>query len=342
MRKLNLAFIYNVRHQYPDPNDPRSQLETDFDDQKTIDTMVTHLKKQYNVLPIEANQEAYLTLYDNRNKIDIVYNYSEGIFGLDRYAQIPAMLEMLQIPYTGSSPLTQALLLNKSRMKEVLSFNKIPTLPFQLFETGQEKISEKISFPAIVKPVSQGSSAGITNKSVVNDKKNLRRQVISIIKGFSQPALVEPFIEGREFSIGLLGNPPQVLPIIEPDHSLLPKNYLPFDSLEVKWYFEEENNVDYLRCPAKIEPGLRKKVTKICLETFAVLKIRDYCRIDIKCDLKGNPYVLDVNSPAGMIPPEISTTSYFPLACRAAGLDYGETLKTIINMAIKRSRAFRP
>ena len=122
---MNIAFLYNVRHHYPDPKDSRSQLEADFDDPKTIEVMTNHLKSISNkVFPIEADEKAYFKLYRLKNKIDIVFNYAEGIFGKDREAQIPAMLEMLKIPYTGSSPLTCAIVLNKIRTKEICNENK--------------------------------------------------------------------------------------------------------------------------------------------------------------------------------------------------------------------------
>lgn len=337
MKKLTIAFLYNVRHHYPDPNDPRSQLETDFDDPQTIEAMVKYLNNcGYQVLPIEADQNAYLKLFENKKKIDLVFNYSEGIYGQDREAQLPAILEMLQIPYTGSPPLTQALGLNKVKTKEVLQIYQVPVLPHQVFQTGLEKKDKGLYFPLIVKPIAQGSSAGITNSSVVFNTQELKKQIQLVIKTFHQPAFIEPFLSGREFTVAMLGNPPQILPIIESDHTILPPQYLPLDSLEVKWLFEEKAEVNNLVCPAKITPRLKEKISQICLKVWEALGVLDLCRIDLRCDQNLNPYVLEINSPPGLIPPEVSTTSYFPLAARAAGLNYQELLKTIIHSALKR------
>ncbi|HKZ34437.1 MAG TPA: D-alanine--D-alanine ligase [Patescibacteria group bacterium] len=335
---MRVAFLFNVRHTYPDPNDPASQRETDFDDPKTIEYITSHLRRcDYDVLPIEANEEAYLTLYKERDSIDIVFNYAEGIYGRDREAQIPAMLEMLRIPYTGSGPLTQSLGLHKVKAKEVALAHHIPTLPYQLFKSASDEILQELRFPLIVKPVAQGSSAGITNKSVVRSKEELILQIDWVISSFHQPALVEPFLSGREFSVPMIGNPPVLLPIIEADHSSLPKGYLPLDSLEVKWFLEEESPENHLRCPALIEDSLYKRIEEICLHTWEALEVRDWCRIDIRCDEYTNPYFLEINSPPGMIPPEISTTSYFPLAARVAGMEYDELLKKVLEIAIDRS-----
>lgn len=336
MANLTVGFLYNVRHRYPDPNDPKSHLEADFDDPQTIEWMIKHLKNCFSrIIPIEADEKAYFKLYKYKKEIDIVFNYSEGIYGKDREAQLPAILEMLQIPYTGSSPLTQAIVLNKAKTKEILLANNIPTPKFQVFKYPGEKLSDYLIFPLIVKPLSQGSSAGITNKSVVNNKNEVDNQVDWVIKTFSQPALVEEFLTGRDLSVAMLGNPPKILPIIESDHTKLPKGYQPIDSLEVKWLVEEQTK-DLLICPAKISKKLEKKIKEICLKTWKVLDIVDWCRIDIRCDQEENPFVLEINSPCGMIPPEVSKTSYFPLAARTAKLDYEQLLTKIIKTAIKR------
>ncbi|MCS7135052.1 MAG: ATP-grasp domain-containing protein [Candidatus Aenigmarchaeota archaeon] len=335
-----IAFIYNVRHKYPDPNDARSQIEADFDDPETIEWMVKHFENLgFKILPIEADEDAYEKLKKNKDKIDLVFNYSIGIYGKDRYAHLPAMLEMLQLPYTGGSPLSQALVLNKAKAREIFIARKIPTPLSQVFYSTDEELDKKMKFPLIVKPCCRGSSAGITNKSVVYSKDELKRQIEFVIKTFNEPALVQMFLSGREFSVPMIGNPPEFLPIIEVDHSVVPKGYAPIDSLEVKWIIEEQDknfSEKHFSCPAKISKNFERKLKNICLQVWEALELTDLCRIDIRCDEKGNPYVLDVNSPPGLIPPEVSMTSYFPLAARAAGIDYESLLKRIIEEAAKR------
>jgi len=332
-----IAFLYNVRHFYLDVADYRNQLEADFDDPITTKWQIKHLKNLgFKIIPIEANENAYLKLKRFKKKIDLVFNVAEGIYGKDRELQIPAILEMLQIPYTGSSPLTHAFALNKGKAKQIFQAEGIPTAPFQIIKTSEFILDSKLKFPLIVKPVAQGSSMGITNKSVVHDIESLKKQVIKIITAFKEPALVEPFLEGREFSIAMLGNPGVILPIIEPNHSMLPKGYLPFDSYEVKWYFEEQGNSNYLMCPAIMDKKLEIRIKEICHQVWKALEVMDWCRIDIKCDKENNPYVLEINSPAGLIPPEVSVTSYFPLAARTSGMDYEQMLLQIIKTASKR------
>jgi D-alanine-D-alanine ligase len=287
-------------------------------------------------MPSEANERAYQKLYRHRSYIDLVFNLSEGIYGQAREAQLPAMLEMLQLPYTGSDPLTQALVLDKAKAKEILIANNVPTPPFQVMKTGDEPLKKNLDFPLFVKPVAEGSSAGITNDSKVDDEEALRRKAKEVIALFNDYALVEPYLEGKEYSVPMLGNPPKCLPIIEPDHSALPENLLPFDSLEVKWQFEEDGNEDYLVCPARVGDDMKQKIEKLCQDCWKALRIRDWCRVDLRCDKTGEPYILEINSPAGIIPPEVSKTSYFPVSARTAGMEYEDMLKTIITVALDR------
>lgn len=337
MKPLQLGFVYNVRHQPPDPLKQTSHLDVDLDDPETIEWMVKHLESLgHNIVPIEADERAYLKLFEVKESLDLVFNYSLGIHGTSGYAQLPAMLEMLEIPYTGPGVLSQALVMNKAMAKTVMRSHRIPTLPFQVFVRPSQTLKKGLDYPLLVKPVARGSSAGVTNESVVNDGTELKRQVSFIWETFNEPALVEPFLKGREFSIGMIGSEPTILPMIEPNHALLPDDYQPIDSFEVKWIFEEETDNDYLRCPAEIDEDLQKKLGSIVKKVWSVFELKDFCRIDIRCNCKGKPFVLDINSPAGLIPPEISMTSYLPLAAREDGIDYPKLLDRIIRSAMKR------
>lgn len=338
MNKLRVGFLYNVRHNYPDPDNLKSQLETDFDDQETISCIIEHLQTcGFDVIPIEADEDAYNKLQKSKSQLDIVLNYSEGLNGLDRECHLPAMMEMLRIPYTGSSPLTQAIVLDKAITKDVLRSQGLPVLPHRLFNKREDIADLSLQYPQIIKPVSQGSSAGITNASIVHSLSELESQISSLLATLGPPVMAEPLLDGREFSVSMIGNEPVVLPAIEPDHSLLPSGFEKIDSLEVKWYFEETDGMEkYLLCPAPITKEQKDNISIICRGVWTALRIRDYCRIDLRCDSEMNFYVIEVNSPPGLIPPEISKTSYFPLAARTAGIGYDDLLKLIVETAWKR------
>jgi D-alanine-D-alanine ligase len=361
-----LAFVYNIRHKYPDANAPDTFLETDFDDPETINAIQTHLQNLgYDVIGIEANLEAKEKLKRIKDEIFLAFNYSEMIFGSSPRQVMAEVYEELGIPFTGSSSKVQKTIVDKSKMKRELLKNDLPTLPFLLIAGNSELLNGKfadgivalpssknphidngielvsmpgvsLNFPLIIKPVSQGSSAGINKKSLVKNNSEFNAQVSFLLKTFHEPVLVEPFLPGLELSVGLLGNPPQVLPLIEPRHDLLPKNMPPMDSLEVKWEIEEKVGSAYLRCPAKVNKVIENKIKNLSLKVWEVLDIKDLCRIDIRMDEEGNPYILDVNSPPGILPPEVSGTGYFPLAARVAGISYDNLLKTIIDSAADR------
>jgi len=334
---LTIAFLYNTRHTYPDPNDSASQKETDFDDPETIGSICAHLEScGYRLIPIEADEQAYAELYRRRSEIGLALNYSMGIHGAARYAHIPAMLEMLQIPYTGSDPLTQGLVMNKAMLEKVLSAAGVPVPRSQLFRAADDKLRQDLPFPLMVKPVAQGSSAGITSKSIVKEEAELRERVADLLRAFEEPVLVQPFLEGREFSVPMLGNPPRIFPFIEPDFRKLPPGFLPIDSIEVKWFFEEQTAEHHLTCPAALSDWERTRIEAILRGAWDCLGLRDWCRIDVRCDREGHPYVLDVNSPPGIIPPEASMTSYFPLSARSTGMSYDQLLTELIETARAR------
>lgn len=334
---MRIAFIFNIRHSNPSLKNKKSIEEAEFDSPETIRGIAKALKNLgHKVFLIEANDKVFLKLKKLRQKIDFVFNIAEG-YGVDREAQIPAVLEMLKIPYLGSKPLTQAICLNKAKTKEILSFYKIPTPRFQVFETGNEKLKKDLKFPLIVKPNCEGSSKGIFQNSVVESERQLRKKVKEVIKNLNQPALVEEFLEGREITVGLIGNNPvEILPPVEIDFKFLPKNFYPMDSYEVKWLIDNpKSNIQTVICPAKIEKKLWKKIKEICIKTKKVLEILDWCRIDLRLDKKGIPNVLEVNQIPGIIP-DPKENSRFPLAARVAGYSFEEMLERLIKTALKR------
>lgn len=332
-----LAFIYNVRHKYPDTNNSETFNETDFDDQETISLIIKYLTNiGYTILPIEADLTAEKILIEQKDTISFALNYSEEVVGSNPKIYMAEILEKVGIPFSGCSNYVQHLIIDKGQMKKTLLTKNVPTLPFQIVARENEPLRDDLKFPVIVKPDLRGSSAGITNKSVVLNQKEMNSQILFLLSTFKEPAIVEPFIDGREFSVGMLGNPPEILPIIEPKHEKLPKDYYPIDSLEVKWQLEEELGEDYFNCPAKVNAKLKSRIEKICKDTWRALKIRDFCRIDVRMDNEDTIYVLDVNSPPGLIPPEISTTSYLPMAGKVKGYDYEKLIAKIIKMGMRR------
>ena len=335
---MNLAFCYNVKHTTPSKN-ITAQKEADFDAPETITGIRGALEAAgHSVIEIEADQNAPLRFSQLREKIKIVFNIAEGLGCQAREAQVPALLEMLGIPYTHSGPLTQAISLDKALTKLVLLHHNLPTPRFQLVKREDEEINPHLRFPLIVKPNSEGSSIGIFNENLVYDRVKLSERVKWLLHRFHEPTIIEEYIDGREFTVAVIGNQnPRVLPIVEQNFSIFPENMPHFASFEAKWLFEDSlpNPHDAYFCPAPVSSQLQEKIEKLCLAIFEALECKDICRIDLRMDKNENLYCLEVNTLPGLIP-DPQVVSYLPIAAAVAGFSFEGLVNTILNEAVKR------
>ena len=360
LRQLHVALVYNVKREVEEEiADERSGVANDaggplvatsvkseatktdtyaeWDTQETIEAVCAALKERHRVTLIEANEEAYQRL--RTVQPDVVFNIAEGLRGASREAQIPAMLEMLGIPYTGSDPVTLGLCLDKSRAKEILSHYRIPNSPFYVLSSLEELAKVQISFPAIVKPLHEGSSKGIYNTSVVSTTSELDAEVEKVIVEYGQPALVEKFLSGREFTVALLGNGSSVktFPIVEVNFDSLPEGMNHVYSYEAKWILDQlDNPLDVHRCPALLEPELRQKIESMCRQAFRLLGCRDWCRIDVRLDEHGEPHIIELNPLPGILP-NPDEHSCYPQAARAAGMSYNQMINAVLDAALQRA-----
>lgn len=314
----------------------------EWDTAETIGAVKRALEAVHDVTLIEADENAYEKLRATRP--DIVFNTAEGLIGVSREAQIPAMLEMLGIPYTGSDPLTLAICLDKSRTKEILSYHRIPTPKFAVMRSLAEVMSCPVGFPAIVKPLHEGSSKGIFDSSLVTNRIELTRSVSAVLEHYHEPALIEEYLEGREFTVALLGNGDRVtaLPIVEIKFDTLPPGVNPIYSYEAKWIWDTSGApLDIFTCPAAIPKELQRQIEELCVRAFSVLRCRDWCRIDVRLDGGGKPFILEVNPLPGILPkPE--DNSCFPKAARAAGIGYDQLIRTVLTLAALRNGLCTP
>jgi D-alanine-D-alanine ligase len=313
-----------------------NDVYAEWDDEETISAVESALQKAgHDVIRIEADEYAYDKLRSVRP--DIVFNIAEGFGGAARESHIPAILEMLNIPYTASDPITIGNCHDKSRCKEILSYYGIPTPNFFITDT-QVNGFPKLKFPAFVKPVHEGSSKGIYNSSVVNSKDELNNEITRIKENYKQHSIIEDYLEGQEFTVALLGNGEnlRVLPIVGINLDCLPEGFPKIYSYEVKWFFDtRENKLDIFSCPAKISVKLQKQIENICKQAFYALRLRDWARMDVRCDSNGNPHIIEINPLPGILP-NPDDNSCFPKAAREIGLDYDALIQTVLNLAIER------
>ncbi len=319
--------------------DPGGPFPTDefleWDDAETIQAIADALRRRHEVVLVEAGPFCAERLKEERP--DIVFNIAEGRSGPFREAEIPALLEDLGLPYTGSGPDTLSIALDKGRTNRLLKQNGIPTPDFIVCDSPQITLNG-LRFPLVVKPLWEGSSKGIPDSAVVEGRQALDEAVRRVLSRYRQPAIVENFLDGREFTIALLGNGDdlRILPIVEIDFSALPKAAHPIYSYEAKWVWDTPKSpLKLFVCPAKVSEELRLRLEAIARQTFQAVGCLDWCRIDLRLDRGGEPRVLEVNPLPGILPhPE--QNSCFPKAARAAGLSYEDLIEEVLRIACKR------
>ncbi len=328
---LRIGFSYNVKRVDTKGGD---DTEAEYDAPETINSIRDALESYgHVVVPVEATAELPRQLMDT--PVDLVFNIAEGVSGRNREAAVPALCELMGIPYTGSDAATLSIALDKALSKRVLRQHGILTPEFQVMETGRERLSPKMKFPLIVKPNQEGSSKGVSaHASVVDDEEGLRAVVRELLDKYRQPALIEYYIAGREFTVGLLGDKrPRVLPPME--IIFLDKaNPRPVYDYQIKQEWEKHV---YYQCPAKLTPAELKSMERIARETFIALDCRDVARVDLRMDEAGEIYVLEVNPLPGLTP----GYSDLCLIANAANIDYRMLIGEILAGGLKRMREKR-
>jgi D-alanine-D-alanine ligase len=309
----------------------------EWDAPETVVAVADALSALGTVIPLEADETFPQRAAAERP--DIVFNMAEGLRGPNREAHVPAILEFLGIPCSGSDPFTLSLCLDKGRTKEALQYAGIPTAPFARIETREQLHAvERRAFPMFVKPVHEGSSKGITVRSVCNDASELREQVAFLLDRYRQPVLVESYLPGDEFTCALLGNGDDtaVLPLVGMRFDSLPPGAPPIYGFEAKWLWDtRQAPIQVFECPARVDEGLLEVIERMALRTYQVLGCRDWARIDIRLDGRGMPNVLEVNPLPGILP-DPADHSCFPLAARVAGIGYEELIQRCLLLAAGR------
>jgi D-alanine-D-alanine ligase len=330
---MRIVFTFNVKPKAPAPG--AGDRYAEWDEEETIAAVEAALSRAGEVIRVEAARDLPLRLHDARP--DIVFNIAEGLGGPNREAHVPAICEFWATPCTGSDSLTMSLCLDKGRTKEILAHHGIATAPFTV-AGGPGELNGFEAWPAIVKPLHEGSSMGITRASYCRSPDEARREIADVVGRYRQPALVEGYLGGREFTCGILGNGDQAraLPLIEVDFDALPRDALPIYSYEAKWIWDTAAApLDIFRCPAPVDGALAAAIQDTALAAYRVLRCRDWARIDLRCDARGVPHVLEVNPLPG-IHPDPAMNSCLPRAARAAGLDYEEMILGVLRAGAAR------
>ncbi len=349
MKKFRVALLANLKVNAPRFEGMAEDHWDDLDSEKTMNALLNAIRAGGHECEF---LEGDVTLLDTVRKYqpDICFNICEGHFGDAREAQVPATLEMLRIPYTGSRVLALALTLDKPMTKRVLHYHDLPTPPFQVFERPDEPINEDMTFPMFVKPSREGTGMGISRKSIVHDETELRDQVTYVIHRYKQTALVERYIEGREVTVGMVGNlvgpiarrlpEDEDAPRIQAGLHFLPPmevNLKPFETSDVVYSNRLKvalaDQLDYL-APAPLEPEQLMDLNWYAAAVFRVTGALDVSRVDFRLDVRDNwkPYILEINPLPGLSP----GISDLVIEAAAEGIDHTELVNMILDTALKR------
>ena len=331
---MRIALLYNLAENAPQPNPSAPHdILYELDHPHYVTTWKQALEAGgHEVFPMEG--DAGLTQHLKELAIDICYNTCEGYRGDSREAQVPALLEMLGYPYTGSKVLALALTLDKSMTKRVLMYHGLPTPPFQKFTDAGEPIAPRLAaeFPLFAKPNNEGTGMGIDERSILCDEGELRERVAYLLNAYHEPVLVEKYIEGNDVTVGIVGNYPDlhIFPISMIDNALYEETGIHVYGSELKIDLGDEYKY---QCPAQLPDILARELRRLAVETMRVTGTLDFARVDFRLDRHdGNrPYILEINALPG-----ISPISDLTLMAQADGWAHADLVYRILEAALKR------
>lgn len=349
MKRFRVALLANLKTNAPYIEGMPADQWADLDSEKTVNALVEALRAGGHTCEF-LEGDASLMDTVRKFKPDICFNICEGHFGDAREAQVPALLEMLRIPYTGSKVLALSLALDKPMTKRVLAYHDLPTPAFQVFERQDEPLSADLKFPLFAKPSREGTGMGVSSQSIVRNEDELREQIAYIHGRYKQPALVETYIEGREVTVGLVGN------LVGPAARRLPEDedaariqeglrFLPPMEVDLKPYLDTDvvysnrlkvalaDQLDYL-CPAPLDEEMVEWLNWLTAAVFRVTGGLDVSRVDFRLDANDNwrPYILEINPLPGLSP----GISDLVIEAAAAGIDHTGLVNMILETALRR------
>jgi D-alanine-D-alanine ligase len=319
---------YDLRSEYL--AEGYSDLETaEFDREETIESLENSLKILGHRTDRIGNARRLIERLARGDRWDMVFNISEGLRGIGREAQVPAILDIYDIPYTFSDPLVMSLTLHKGMTKRVIRDAGVPTSDFFVFEGSLQKGDINFQPPFFIKPVAEGTGKGITPDSIIRRMKDLAPACEKMLAAHDQPVLIEQYLSGREFTVGITGTGPEAMVV-----GTMEVHLLPGAEQGVYSYANKENCeelVKYIIRDSR-EDAVVKRCEDVAISAWRVLGCRDGGRIDIRCDEDENPYFLEVNPLAGLHPDH----SDLPIISKGVGLGYQALIERILVSASKR------
>lgn len=330
---MRIGLTYDLRSEYLAMG--YSEDETaEFDRDDTVEGIESALRRIGHETDRIGNLQRLAERLARRDRWELVFNIAEGLHGIGREAQVPALLDAYAIPYTFSDPLVMSLTLHKGMTKRVVRDAGIPTADFAVLDQPADAGDVRFGPPYFIKPVAEGTGKGISPQSIVRRRKDLPEACRRILDAYRQPVLVERFLSGREFTVGVAGTGPQACVLGSMEVHLLPS------AEEGVYSFHNKENSEELvryRLLRPEEDPVIAAVEDIALRTWRVLGCRDAGRLDLRCDSKGRPQFMEVNPLAGLHPQH----SDLPIICSLAGISFERLIARIVESAAERIRTRR-
>lgn len=341
-----IALLANLKDEVEWENDAPPDAGAEFDRHETVEVIADALERDGHWVHLcHADHSLVESLANLRPHV--CFNIAEGVQGDGREAQAPALCELLGIPYTASGVVANAISLDKTQTKRIWRSAGLATPDFQEFQNPKEKLNRGLTFPLFVKPAREGTGMGVDAGSLVENERQLRSRVAWIVKTYQQPALVESYLPGREFTVGFIGNPGptrgrrrpwlydshgyHVFPILELDssRSVSPGIYgNAAKSLDIG----EAGAPEYL-CPANIPQKLADEMIALTLEAAEVIGAKDVSRVDLRLGADGQPYLMEINTLPGLNP----AVSDLCIMAASEGIAYDVMITEILYLAAERN-----
>jgi D-alanine-D-alanine ligase len=328
---LFVGLCYDLKDDYLKSGFSATEV-MEFDDEETIIGLENALGSLGHKVERIGNGRTLALRLAKGDRWDLIFNIAEGIKGRSREAQVPAVCELFAQPYTFSDPLTCALTLDKALTKRVVRDRGLPTAPFEVVSTSKEAAAVSLPMPLFLKPVAEGSSKGVTGRSLVTERDELVTTYQLLSEQFQQPILVETFLPGREVTVGIVGNGSNsrvvgVKEIIFTDQA----EAAAFTALEKQKKVEGNRERIFYRLVTDEEP-LAVQARQLALAAYHTLGCRDVSRVDLRCDVAGFPCFLEMNPLPGLNP----VSSGLPIMAKLAGLSYVKLIDEIVESAWER------
>jgi D-alanine-D-alanine ligase len=323
---MHIGLTYDLRDDYADSGLPPEAL-AEFDSRATIDALADAITTAGHVVDRIGNARALCMRLVAGGRWDLVFNIAEGLHGRAREAQVPALLELYDIPYTASDPLVCALTLDKGLAKRVVRDAGLNTPAFATVLSGADLAALGLNYPLFAKPLAEGTGKGIDRQSCITDSRQLTRVCRALLARYRQPVLVEEFLPGREFTVGILGTgkAARVIGTLE----IICNNP---EADAIYSYEMKERCEEFITYRPPARSGLIDDVELLALNAHRALECRDVSRVDIRIDAAGLPSFIEINPLPGLHP----SHSDLPMIATSVGMSYVTLIGSIVDSAVKR------